>query len=130
MCISVETHLIRKEVRMSHSEDYKVLYRFFIAGVQYHDINSVIKHLKEETRLQLVAEPTNKYDPNAVRIEYVGDKKDTMLGYVPRQISSEISAAIELGKSLECVITHINPKARPWEKCKVEIRELQAGGQV
>lgn len=111
-----------------HPKGYDVLYTFYIAGVQYHDINSVINSLKKDTRLQLVAEPTNKYDPNAVRIEYVGDKEDTMLGYVPRRFSSEISAAIELGKPLECVITHIDPKAKPWEKCKVEIRGFPIGG--
>lgn len=106
---------------------YKPLYRFMIAGVQHHQINSVFKDLNEGNVLALVAEPTNKFDPNAIRIEYSGvteDKRDVMLGYVPKKISAEVSAKITVGRNLECVLIKLNKIAKPWEQAMVEIREL------
>ncbi len=90
--------------------------RFFIAGVQHHDLRSVLDVLEEGDELDLVSEPDNKFDPNAVKIEYEG----TMLGYVPKKFSAEVSAALEL-EPLMCVITSLNPSAKPWEMCEVEI---------
>lgn len=102
-----------KEIKPSHS--------FFIAGVQHHQMHSVLKDLEEGQTLHLVLEPTNKYDPNAVRIEHKG----TMLGFVPRKFSSEVTAMVTVGKTLECTISTLNKTAKPWEMCKVEIREVE-----
>ena len=90
--------------------------RFFIAGVQHHQLHKVLAELQLGTKLDLVPEPTNKFDPNAIRIQY----KDTMCGYVPKRFSSEISAALEVG-TLTCTIITLNKTSRPWEQCEVEI---------
>jgi len=92
---------------------------FYIAGVQHHRLHTVIEDINEGNCLHLVPEPANKFDPNAVRIEHKG----TMLGYVPRKFSSEISGMIEIGIDLECVITELNKEAKPWEMCKVAIKK-------
>jgi len=94
---------------------------FYIAGVQYHEMNKVLDILDDGMELTLVPEPTNKYDPNAVRIEF----DDTMLGYIPKQFSSEIAGALELGTELVCIITDFNKTASPWEQCKVTISEIE-----
>ena len=94
---------------------------FYIAGVQFHDMKKVISALEEGTELDLTPEPDNQYDPNAVRIEH----KETMLGYVPRKLSSEVSAALEIETDLECIITKLTPTAKPWEQCKVRIQEKE-----
>lgn len=104
--------------------DYAPLYQFFIAGVQHHRIKEVINFLKEGDFLMLVPEPSNKFDPNAVRIEIMKDDEAIMLGYVPKKISAEVSASITIGKNLECVLTDYNKQAKPWEMAKVEIREV------
>lgn len=104
---------------------YKVSHSFFIAGVQHHQMHKVLQNMEVDDRLQLVLEPTNKFDPNAVRIERVRvDGEDVMCGYVPKKFSSEVTAAFEVGISLECVIVELNKSAKPWEQCKVEIREV------
>ena len=94
--------------------------KFFIAGVQHHQMASVIKDLSEGDELDIVPEPTNQYDPNAVRLEING----TMLGYVPKKFSAEVSAMLEADPDLECIITMLNKNAKPWEQCEVVIRHL------
>lgn len=94
---------------------------FFVAGVQHHDLHKVISDLEEGDELDLIPEPTNKFDPNAVKIEA---PDSVMIGYVPKKFSSEIAAAIDLGDDLICTITHLDPKAKPWEQCKVVIKDL------
>lgn len=93
---------------------------FFIAGVQHHSLHKVIGNMIEGDYLDLVSEPLNKFDPNAVRIEHDG----TMLGYVPRKFSSEVSAALENEGNLQCSITLLDPQAKPWEQCEVVIEAM------
>ena len=94
---------------------------FYIAGVQFHEMKSAIRHLKQDQNLSLTLEPSNSYDPNAVRIEYNEQDQCFMLGYVPKKFSSEISAAIEVGIKVGCKIIELNPSAKPWEQCLVRL---------
>jgi len=94
------------------------LFKFFIAGVKFHQLDTVIDELTLDMVLDLVPEPTNKFDPNAVKIMHNG----VMLGYVPKKFSSEVSARIEAGQVVTCKLIEINRTAQPWEKAKVTIR--------
>ena len=96
---------------------------FYIAGVQYHQMQAVLNLLQVGDTFVLTAEPTNKYDPNAVRIEDHRAEGVTMCGYVPKKFSSEVSAMITIGKSLSCTITNLQPNKDPWEQCQVIIEE-------
>lgn len=100
---------------------YVVSHKFFVAGVQHHSMHKILDGLDVGQHLQLVPEPSNKFDPNAVRIEC----SDVMCGYVPMKFSSEVSAGLGIGLTLECVIVELDKKAKPWEQCKVEIREVE-----
>lgn len=53
-----------------------------VKGVQYGHFDSMEKliDLEEETEVQLEQEPTNRYDPNAIRILVKGK----LLGYIPK----------------------------------------------
>jgi hypothetical protein len=95
--------------------------KFYIAGVQHHELHKVINQIEEGDELDLVQEPTNKFDPNAVRIEYQG----TMCGYVPKKFSSEVSAMLYTGAPL-CIVEKIDEKAKTWEQCLVRIEEGEA----
>lgn len=103
----------------------KKTYKFYIAGAQYHSLESVIKKLEVGDNLQLVPEPSNEYDKNAVRIEYNDIDKNVMCGYVPMFFSNKISEKLKMEKQLECVIIELNKDADPWEMCKVEIKEIK-----
>lgn len=114
-----------EEYEKDEESSYKVTHKFYIAGVQHHQMYKVMKKLEKGFFLFLIPEPTNKYDPNAIKITFPVSQEDVMLGYVPKRFSSEVSAAIELGKTLECVIVTLNKSAKPWEQCEVEIREFE-----
>ncbi len=103
--------------------NFTTTHSFFIAGVQHHQLRSCLDEMNVGDRMILVLEPTNPYDPNAVRIEYSAHDSQVMCGYVPKKFSSEVSASLVIGNKLECVIVELNPSAKPWEMCKVEIRE-------
>lgn len=110
---------------MEQDKDYKVTHEFFIAGVRFHKLNTVIDDIAEGDDLTLVPEPSNKFDPNAIKIEYrLRAADNAMLGYVPKRISSEVAAMIEIGKEVKCILTELNKNADPWERVKVEIRKM------
>lgn len=111
---------------MEQEQTYKLTHKFFIAGVQFHQLKSVIDDLFEGEDLTLIPEPSNKFDPNAVRIELVTwtDPPSVMLGFVPKKFSSEVAAALEIGKVLECVLVKLDKGAKIWEQAEVEIREM------
>jgi hypothetical protein len=106
---------------MTEEKNYKVTHSFYIAGVQHHQMYKVLKDMKIGERLSIIPDPENKYDPNAIRLEYLGI---IMVGFVPKKFSSEVNAKLAVGKTLECVIVELNPTKKPWEQCKVEIMEV------
>jgi len=109
---------------MEKEKNYKVTHNFYIAGVRFHDLHLVEDELAEGDELELIPDSTNKFDPNAVEIWYNDHvKPKVLLGFVPKKFSSEVSAALEIGKDLRCVLVKFNKSAKPWEQAKVEIRE-------
>lgn len=94
---------------------------FYIAGVQFRTgMKEVGEDLKPDMELDLVPEPENEYDPNAVAIVYEG----VQLGYVPKRFSSEISALIDVA-DVQCLIKEVNMSAKPWEQCLVTVGEKE-----
>lgn len=118
---------------MKKEQDYKVTHEFYIAGVKFHQLKNVIDILSEGDNLMIIAEPTNKFDPNAVRLEYIDAGYNlVMLGFVPKKFSSEVAAALKIGKELKCTLIKLDKKAKTWEQAKVEIREVfeEAGSNI
>lgn len=100
-------------------------HKFFIAGVQHHEYKEALRSMSGDETLILRAEPTNRFDPNAIRIELNTSDGDVMLGYVPKKFSSEISAKLTIGKNLECKLVHLDKLAKPWEMFLVQIGEVE-----
>ena len=94
---------------------------FYVAGVQHHQWRSVIDEMEEGHQLMLVPEPSNKLDPNAVRIVY----NRIMIGYVPKKLSAEIAAMIDIGEEYNCVIEKLNKQSKPWEMIKVVVKGVE-----
>jgi len=76
-------------------------------------------------QLGLVPEPENKFDPNAVKIEYNTETADgivsTFLGYVPKKFSSEVSAMLGIGAPVICTVDEVNPEGKTYEMIKVTV---------
>ncbi len=98
-------------------EPCKHLETFFIAGFQHHDGALQLDQLKAGKKLDLVPEPDNPYDPDAVAIMRKGAK----LGYVPKGKNSLVSLLTFYGHAdvFECRVMQVDPKASPWEQVRV-----------
>jgi hypothetical protein len=94
-------------------------WKFYVAGVQFHDAKKVINTMAEGEELNIEPEPDNKYDPNAVKLLY----GETMVGYVPKKFSASVNGMLDIGEPLVCEITKVDPKAKTWEQIEVEIKE-------
>ena len=97
---------------------------FFIAGVQFRpqvEIRATASVLKTDDVLLLEPEPTNRFDPNAIKIIY--PEEQIFLGYVPKRFSSEVAGLLEAGIDLECIVQAVDLKAKTYEMFKVVIQE-------
>lgn len=92
---------------------------FHIAGFGYWDGCEAFENLKIGTKLELVREEDNAFDPYAVAV-YYGDLK---LGFIPRGKNHDISKYLDmgLGDIYEVRITRITPDVHPEEQVEVII---------
>lgn len=65
-----------------------------LAGFRHHEAASLWNDMKVGDVLQLVREPANAHDANAVRVEWRGH----MLGYVPRAQNQALAWAMDRGE--------------------------------
>ncbi len=77
------------------------------------------KKLKPGKKLELIAEPDNPHDPDAVAIY----RKGVHLGYVPGDSNATIAQLLRFGHAnvLECRIMQVDKKADPWKQVRVGI---------
>lgn len=82
-----------------------------VAGFTYYDGPVVFGRLQPGAALQLVAEPENRYDPNAIAV-YIEEHK---LGFIPRSENKTISLLFEQGYGdiFEAYINRVSPDERP-----------------
>ena len=93
------------------------LANFHIAGFGYWEGCEAFKHLKIGTKLHLVREEDNKFDPYAVAIYH----EDFKLGYIPRGENHDISKYLDMGLGYiyEVRITRITPDVHPEQQVEV-----------
>ena len=65
----------------------------FIAGLQYYDILEIWKELQIGDVVELIPEPDNRYDRNAVMVRCKGKQ----LGYLPRSENRHIAKILNAG---------------------------------
>jgi len=90
--------------------------KFYVAGVQFHELKTIAHEINNGDFLQLVLEPTNQYDPNAVQIHF----KDVMLGFVPKKFSAMVSGYITI-EPVTCMVVNIDMKRKTYEQLEVEL---------
>jgi hypothetical protein len=90
--------------------------KFPIAGVKFRgaEVYALLKTLENGTVFELEPEPTNAFDPNAVKINYNDGEKDIHVGYVPKNFSAEISAALEI-EPVVCIASDFSGDKKSWE---------------
>lgn len=65
--------------------------RFYVAGLQFNPLAMMqISQMKAGDTVQLIPEPTNQYDPHALRVDF----KKVKLGYVPRTLNQQVDPGL------------------------------------
>ena len=97
-----------------------------LAGRMYHEADEVWDKLKVGTKVQLVREAENRYDPNAVMVCYNDEEQDekVCLGYIPRSQNNTIALMMDMGYAdiFECRIKQINEQVHPEQQVHLTIR--------
>ena len=99
--------------------DKKHYATFNIAGFQYYQGVEVFSDLKVGTKLELVLDRENKYDPDAVAILF----GNYLLGYVPCSFNHEIFTMLDMGVEgiYEVRICRIQPEIHPNRQIDVSV---------
>jgi hypothetical protein len=88
-----------------------------LAGFRYGEAAAVWPHLREGDALELVREPANPHDANAVRVDWQGRK----LGYVPRRENAAVAWGLDRGAPLRARVGRLTPHANPARRIGLEI---------
>lgn len=91
-----------------HENDRYISKRMIIAGSSYCD-RAVLDQLTVGTYIDLVAEPTNPHDKNAIMLTLNGEK----IGYVPKSDCTAYISCLKLGRKVYGVITEITTEPFP-----------------
>ena len=109
-----------KEKEMSE----KLYFIFYVAGVKFRkDWKKNLEEFKIDDELTLVPEPTNKFDPFAIKVY---STSNVHLGYVPAKTgeAKEISNALNEGRLFTTKVSDLNPDFEPWRALEVEVKEV------
>lgn len=84
----------------------------FVAGFQYYDGLKSLEYMKTGDVLNLIREPENAYDDNAIALYWQNQK----IGFVPRDINAVLAALLD-AKDLELIaeITYLEKNVETWE---------------
>jgi hypothetical protein len=88
-----------------------------LAGYRYGEAAEVWPLLREGDALELVPEPGNAHDSNAVRVEWRGRK----LGYVPRRQNAALAWGIERGTPLRARVSRLLEHPNPARRIEFEV---------
>ena len=88
-----------------------------LAGFRYSEAAEVWPLLQRGDALELVREPDNTHDPNAVRVEWRGRK----LGYVPRRQNAARAWGLQRGTPLRARVSRLVEHANPARRIEFEV---------
>ena len=96
--------------------------REFVAGYQFHAGMDLEPRMGVGDRLELVREPDNPHDRQAVAIRWGGEH----IGYVPRRVNADIARRLDAGDRLSGHLTRLDERADTWQRLEFAIRQVPA----
>lgn len=117
---SINKDKLIAQIKEHSFEPSRHLADFHIAGFAYCDGLQVIEELTLGKPVQLVAEPDNPYDPEAVAIFY----KEKKIGYIPKDRNKLFSTLLYFGYSdiFESYIQFVNKEIHPEQQFRVVVK--------
>jgi hypothetical protein len=88
-----------------------------IAGFQFHRGASLWPLLRVGQVLDLVREPGNPHDTNAVAVYFNEDR----LGYLPRTENQIVAQMLDRDEKLEASIIRLMEDENPWNRVRIRV---------
>jgi hypothetical protein len=88
-----------------------------LAGFRYYDAGALWNEMKAGDALELVREPDNPHDANAVRVDWRGYQ----LGYVPRRENADVARQIDRGSRVKARISRLQMSRNPSKRIEFEV---------
>lgn len=89
----------------------------YVAGFEQYEGKKVFARLKVGDTLQLVREPKNSHDANAIRVEWRG----RTLGYVPTNANQSLARQLDFGNRLRARVMRLSKHRDPDRRVEMEI---------
>ena len=89
-----------------------------VAGIGYTNAVDWLDEVAAGDPLELVREPANPHDPNAIRIEWSGRK----LGYVPRRGNAGLARLLDRQATLDARLTRVDLAHAGWPVVAFRVR--------
>ncbi|GAB1407134.1 hypothetical protein MASR1M8_10530 [Thermomonas brevis] len=89
-----------------------------VAGIGYANALDCLDEIVVGDPLELVREPANPHDPNAIRIEWSGRK----LGYVPRRSNAGLARLLDRCAMLDARLTRVERAGQGWPVVEFRVR--------
>lgn len=111
--------VLPSELNNNKDNDYTnvLIYSTFIAGFRYYEGPKLIDKLTPGIPLDLIREPRNMHDPQAIAV-HLGEVK---LGFLPMSDNLILSNLIDNGVALYADILLVSPTKDPWQMCEIGI---------
>ncbi|MBO1924812.1 HIRAN domain-containing protein [Thiomicrorhabdus sp. 6S3-12] len=112
-----------KATKNSASITSVLLHTSPVAGFQYYEGKNVWSRLKVGATLKFKAEPTNKYDKDAIEIYWQDHSSEASykLGYLPRKQNYSVNQLLQNRQNLYGVITKLKESDDPWQKVEIKV---------
>ena len=88
-----------------------------LAGFQYYEGRDLWNMMRAGDPLQLLREPQNPHDTNAVRVLW----RNEMLGYIPRRENSDVARQMDRGAPVKARIVRLKEARNPWQRIEFEV---------
>jgi hypothetical protein len=88
-----------------------------LAGFRYGEGAALWPMLRTGDALELVREPDNPHDANAIRVEWRGHK----LGYVPRRENAALAWGLDRGMRLHARVSRLAEHRNPARRIEFEV---------
>jgi hypothetical protein len=101
------------------------LLQCFVRGFKYYEGPKMLGQMKVGDMLELVREPENEYDSNAIALHYNKRK----IGFIPAEENHLLSKLLDIkAVDFQAEITHLEPEAATWENVSVALFLLKEKG--
>jgi len=115
--------LAKEESKKEINKEYRILKECTLAGGIYHGQKLYIDKLHPGDNMLLERDAENKYDRNAVSVNFYYEDKYHLIGYIPKACNKVIASLLDMGwgEILDCKVTKINMEANSEQQIYLTI---------